>query len=1339
MSTGAADPPAPEAAGGGGPAAAHTAAQPLHAEEGGEAGRLTLGGAQAPVIDHGTAGEATAGMLAGEHPALLAGLKRYLCLFLHRFLEFRLPEVEALAGLAGGAPGAPPRLVAARSMLVKLFVELWGEGESEEALLAAVAAYPQELKAPYAAADQSFRFAFECLGFKMDSQARKQHLRFAWLSDFSLETVFVLEQLDLIERFEGPTQFKGPIRMRDPDHRFLVVACQGDLDGLPPVPHRRARGGRGAAAPLTAQGAAGEGSGAGERDRGAGAHVPGRGARFYFGRQVGASERTVIARYALPSRRYLGPTSMDTETSFVMCNQGRVHKGSVVYDPFVGTGSILLSAAHLGAHTLGTDIDMRVIKFGKRDGAGRAVNVWTNFADAGLEVGGAVVSPVGLVRCDLHRPPFRRGAEAWVDAIICDPPYGVRAGGRKSSTRELTVTDRQTHISSTDPYTLGECLRDLVGLAAWLLVPGGRLVFFCPAAEGYYCESELPTHPAMQLVANSEQILTTRYSRRLVQLLALRSLLSTAAQSRLNWAAAAARAMASEAGGLEELRGQSCRGMCRRDAPRVAEADLPRLLALLPAWRLAPDGNAISRSFTARNFMAAMDFLNRVAALAEVEGHHPDLHLTAYRDGLALPDLVLASKIDTLPVDYSPRYLERTLAAGGAAPGVQQHPATRSTAVAAAEAGAALSAPPEWTPESAHALLKWGVRTPAGVPACTPQAAAKAAAGNQVVLRLATNLQSANTMSLKQDVLAGLNVLAACLRDNLHDARTPRPGPLPLSALLGRACGLGRTDVRGRMDVEVAARAAEVAKVWLACLEFRPVPLVGAASGVLHQALKKKDSAKAFMEVVVVAADRLQLQKEGRMPNHALKKAFEGDVATAEQAAKQGQTAAAPTVAAVPEAAAASAAAAPEAAAASAALMRDMKREEQLQEERRTWDARVAALRLKLKTVAQEHGAALLEEAERASGTPHEASAPLTPEAMEVRRCSLKAGLAAGRGMAPAAELEGQRPGTLRRMLGEGVDSLGALVSDPLKNPLARWMEVFGADFARNLQLAVRKSHKGSWLRQRLAWTQEAEWTADGCAALQDARGQEAIRSQLESMSVVELRKLSDALVPHDAVRVRTALMRAEGLDFAYDRRSGPAHGARSGGAGRVVLAQDTAGATFERHWLLGVVAAARDAAMVLGSSAAGDAACVADAAELLGAVQGMSLLLRSGLELLGPAQLDAWELGSSAVETELMRSILCLEREDQELADSLPAHLGGPQRTLLEMPQQEAEAESAEWLCAEYAMPLQDIAKQKEICEAMQATLTPLARGEHKPTAAMAALLAAPPGEQPRSMRQRQ
>lgn len=53
-----------------------------------------------------------------------------------------------------------------------------------------------------------------------------------------------------------------------------------------------------------------------------GAQVP---KRMYFGREVGVGNRRVISQYALPKRVYLGPTSMDTEMAFLMCNQAEVH------------------------------------------------------------------------------------------------------------------------------------------------------------------------------------------------------------------------------------------------------------------------------------------------------------------------------------------------------------------------------------------------------------------------------------------------------------------------------------------------------------------------------------------------------------------------------------------------------------------------------------------------------------------------------------------------------------------------------------------------------------------------------------------------------------------------------------------------------------------------------------------------------------------------------------------------------------------------------------------------------------------------------------------------------
>lgn len=48
---------------------------------------------------------------------------------------------------------------------------------------------------------------------------------------------------------------------------------------------------------------------------------------------------------------------MDAQLSLLMANQARVREGDLCLDPFVGSGSLLIAAAHFGGYILGTDID----------------------------------------------------------------------------------------------------------------------------------------------------------------------------------------------------------------------------------------------------------------------------------------------------------------------------------------------------------------------------------------------------------------------------------------------------------------------------------------------------------------------------------------------------------------------------------------------------------------------------------------------------------------------------------------------------------------------------------------------------------------------------------------------------------------------------------------------------------------------------------------------------------------------------------------------------------------------------------------------------------------------
>jgi 4a-hydroxytetrahydrobiopterin dehydratase len=98
---------------------------------------------------------------------------------------------------------------------------------------------------------------------------------------------------------------------------------------------------------------------------------------------------------------------------------------------------------------------------------------------------------------------------------------------------------------------------------------------------------------------------------------------------------------------------------CEGGVPRLSPEEATAFLERVPGWTLAADGGRIRREWTAKNFMAAIDFFNRVAAVAEEEGHHPDLHLTGYRHvavelwthaigGLSENDFILAAKIGQL-------------------------------------------------------------------------------------------------------------------------------------------------------------------------------------------------------------------------------------------------------------------------------------------------------------------------------------------------------------------------------------------------------------------------------------------------------------------------------------------------------------------------------------------------------------------------------------------------------------------------------------------------------------------------------------------------------------------
>jgi 4a-hydroxytetrahydrobiopterin dehydratase len=97
---------------------------------------------------------------------------------------------------------------------------------------------------------------------------------------------------------------------------------------------------------------------------------------------------------------------------------------------------------------------------------------------------------------------------------------------------------------------------------------------------------------------------------------------------------------------------------CREGTPPLGRPEAEALHASVPRWALSIEPPRLSREFTFKNFVRAMKFVNRVADLAEEEGHHPDFHVHWNRvelvlwthdiGGLSENDFIVAAKIDRL-------------------------------------------------------------------------------------------------------------------------------------------------------------------------------------------------------------------------------------------------------------------------------------------------------------------------------------------------------------------------------------------------------------------------------------------------------------------------------------------------------------------------------------------------------------------------------------------------------------------------------------------------------------------------------------------------------------------
>lgn len=110
---------------------------------------------------------------------------------------------------------------------------------------------------------------------------------------------------------------------------------------------------------------------------------------------------------------------------------------------------------------------------------------------------------------------------------------------------------------------------------------------------------------------------------------------------------------------MSELASRTC-VPCRGGVPPLKGKELAEVHKQLPDfahWKVVNEHH-LTRAFTFPDFGQALDFVNRVGAVAEQQGHHPDILLTWGKaeitlwthkvDGLTESDFIMAAKIDKL-------------------------------------------------------------------------------------------------------------------------------------------------------------------------------------------------------------------------------------------------------------------------------------------------------------------------------------------------------------------------------------------------------------------------------------------------------------------------------------------------------------------------------------------------------------------------------------------------------------------------------------------------------------------------------------------------------------------
>lgn len=299
----------------------------------------------------------------------MSGIKRYLFYFVQDLWEFRLAEFESIMRTFNISAELPKENLIKPFWILKMH-------ENEARKIASRSVLLRSVFELWSSGVSFNDFHNNLKKFQVEEKYKTESFKFR-VESFNKS----LKQHEKIKKIDSMSylNFEGPIDLNNPTNTFVYFEYYG-LDRL---------------------------------------KINDEPEEIFMGKFISEGSRELISSISLKTRKFIGNTSMSPELSILMATQGLCNKNCLVFDPFCGTGSTLISAALLGATVIGSDIDFLMLhgrtrpsrinqKQREKDEGVKANMVQYNLAHLFLDVF------VG----DFATCPLRDNLK--FDAIICD-------------------------------------------------------------------------------------------------------------------------------------------------------------------------------------------------------------------------------------------------------------------------------------------------------------------------------------------------------------------------------------------------------------------------------------------------------------------------------------------------------------------------------------------------------------------------------------------------------------------------------------------------------------------------------------------------------------------------------------------------------------------------------------------------------------------------------------------------------------------------------------------------------------------------------------------------------